>query len=139
MKLIAKRKAFDRYGNELSILINTEEDVVKYFLYTITVESPASDEDLTIGFTNRNITISEMRAVIVGGSSVTWTVRHGTDRSATGNEVVTGGTTTTSDSSGSDVTTFDDATIIQDSFIWLETTDSNSEDELSVTIMGTVD
>lgn len=109
---------------------------------SITVQNPTAAEDLTITFTNRAITITEIRAVLIGSStpSVTWTVRHGTDRSAAGNEVVTSGTTTTSVTSGDDVTSFNDATIAADSFIWLETTaQSGIVNELSVTFYYTED
>lgn len=109
----------------------------------LTIESPTSSEDVTIFFTNRAITITEMRAVLNNGTatpSVTWTIRHSTDRSATGNEVVTGGTTTTSVSTGSDVTSFNDATIPADSFVWLATTaQSGTVPELHISIIGTID
>jgi hypothetical protein len=111
--------------------------------YSITVENPDASEDISISFTNRAITITEMRAVLIGAStpSVTWTIRHhATDRSNAGNEVVTGGTTTTSTTTGSDVTAFNDATIPADSFIWLETTaQSGTVTEIHITIVYTVD
>ncbi|GAG28331.1 unnamed protein product, partial [marine sediment metagenome] len=48
--------------------------------------------------------------------------------------------TTTSTTGGSDVTSFDDATIPADSFIWLETTaKSGTVSELHVTVVYTVD
>lgn len=106
------------------------------------MESPDDSEDISIAFTNRAITITEMRAVLVGSAtpSVTWTIRHGSDRSAAGNEVVTGGTATTATTSGDDVTSFDDATIPADSHIWLETTaQSGTVNQLHVTIIYTVD
>lgn len=106
-------------------------------LKSITIESPTSTEDLDIFFTNKAITITEMRAVLVGSDtpSVTWTIRHGTDRSASGAEVVTSGTTTTSTTTGSDVTSFNDATIVADSFVWLETTaQSGTVTTLAITI-----
>ena len=110
---------------------------------SITVETPTATEDITIFFTNKAITISEMRAVLIGSStpSVTWTIRHhATDRSNAGNEVVTSGTTTTSTTSGSDVTSFNDATIPSDSFVWLETTaQSGTVTELNVTLVFTED
>ena len=109
----------------------------------ITVEDPSNSEDITIAFTEKAITITEIRAVLIGSDtpSVTWTIRHhATDRSNAGNEVVTGGTTTTSTTGGSDVTSFDDATIPADSFIWLETTaKSGTVSELHVTVVYTVD
>jgi hypothetical protein len=109
----------------------------------VTVESPTSSEDITIFFTNRAITVTEMRAVLNNGAStpsVTWTIRHSTDRSAAGNEVVTSGTTTTSVSTGSDVVSFNDATIPADSFVWLATTaKSGTVPELHITIIFTLD
>jgi len=109
---------------------------------SITVEEPGSDEDLSMFFTNKAITITEIRAVLRGSAtpSVTWTLRHGTDRSAAGAEAVTGGTTTTSITTGSDVTSFNDATIVADSFVWIETTaQSGTVDELSITVIYTED
>lgn len=109
---------------------------------SITIESPTSSEDISMFFTNKAITVTEMRAVLVGSStpSVTWTVRHGTDRNGTGAEVVTSGTTTTSTTTGSDVTSFNDATIVADSFVWLETTaQSGTVGQLHITIFYTED
>lgn len=103
----------------------------------ITIESPTSSEDIGMFFTDVAITITQMNAVLRGSStpSVTWTIRHNSDRSATGNEVVTSGTTTTSTTTGSEVTSFNDATIPAGSWVWLETTaQSGTVDELSVTI-----
>lgn len=107
----------------------------------ITIEAPTASEDLSMFFTERAITITEMRAVIRGTTpSLTWTIRHATDRSAAGTEVVTGGTTTTSQTTGDDVTSFDDATIPADSFVWLETTARTPVvDEMSVTIVYGID
>ena len=109
---------------------------------SLSIENPTSSEDASMFFTNLAITVTEIRAVLIGSStpSVTWTVRHGTDRSATGAEVVTSGTATTSVSTGSDVTSFNDATIIADSFVWLETTaQSGTVGEIHVTIVYTED
>jgi hypothetical protein len=112
------------------------------FQKTITIENPSATEDLTIGFTNAAITITEIRAVLIGSStpSVTWTIRKNADRSATGTEVVTGGTATISTTTGSDVTSLDSAALPADEFYWLETTaQSGTVTELSVTIIGTYD
>ena len=104
---------------------------------SITVEDPGAAEDISMFFTEKAITVTEMRAVVRGSTpSVTWTIRHGTDRSATGAEVVTSGTATTSESTGSDVTSFNDATIVADSFVWLETTaQTGTVDEIHITIV----
>ena len=132
--------------NELFFTDDAGNDVQltprKFHPFRHVVEDPTSSEDITIGFTNEAITITEMRAVLLGSStpSVTWTIRHDTDRSATGAEVVTGGTATTDTTTGDDVTSFNDATIPADSHIWLESTaKSGTVDEIAVTIIGTVD
>jgi len=112
------------------------------FIKGIGIESPGGSEDITMFFTDDAITITQMNAVLRGSStpSVTWTVRHGSDRSATGTEVVTSGTTTTSTTSGSEVTSFNDATIPAGSWVWLETTaQSGTVDEINVTIEYTRD
>jgi hypothetical protein len=103
----------------------------------ITIENPTASEDVSWFFINKAITITEIRAVI-SGTTVTWTIRHGTDRSAAGSEVITGGTTTTDDTSGDDITSFDDATIVADSHVWVETTASTC-DWLALTIFFTED
>lgn len=103
----------------------------------ITIKSPTNAEDISVFFSDPAITVTKMVAVLVGSStpSVTWTVRHSTDRSATGNEVVTGGTTTTSTTTGSVVTSFNDATVPATSFVWFETTaKSGTVTELHLTI-----
>lgn len=107
----------------------------------ITIPNPTNSEDISLFFMNRAITITEMRAVVRGTTpSVTWTIRHASDRSAAGTEVVTGGTTTTSETSGSDVTVFNDATIPADSFTWFETSaTSGTVDEIHLTITYTID
>lgn len=109
----------------------------------ITVENPGAAEDLTMFFTDVAITVTQLNAVLANGSStpsVTWTIRHASDRSAAGTEVVTGGTTTTSISTGSEVTSFDDATIPAGSWVWLETTaQSGTVPELHVSVRYTID
>lgn len=131
-------------GLEGKAAAEVRSDLSVIFERSITVEDPTSSEDITICFTNRAITITEMRAVLIGtanGQTVTWTIRHhATDRSNAGNEVVTNGTTTTSLTAGSDVTSFNDATIPADSFIWLETTaKGGTVTELHITLIGTID
>jgi len=112
------------------------------FIKGVGIESPTSSEDITMFFTDDAITITQMNAVLRGSStpSVTWTIRHDTDRSATGNEVVTSGTATTSTTTGSEVTSFNDETIPAGSWVWLETTaQSGTVDEINVTIEYTID
>lgn len=104
---------------------------------SITVEEPTDSEDISWFFTDRAITVSEVRAVVVQSAAspaVTWTIRHGTDRSAAGAELETGGRETTSETTGDDITSFDDATIIANSFVWVETAASANTKQLHLTM-----
>ncbi len=104
---------------------------------SISIPDPTNAEDITLFRADEGWTITKMVAVLIGSStpSVTWTIRKGSDRSAAGTEVVTGGTTTTSTTTGSVVTSFNSATIATDDFVFLETTaKSGVVDELHVTI-----
>ena len=112
------------------------------FTKAVTVELPTNAEDISLFHSDVAITITKMVAVLTGSAtpSVTWTVRQGTDRSAAGTEVVTGGTTTTSVTTGSVVTSFNDATCPANSFLWLETTaKSGTVDTFNLTIYYTKD
>jgi len=121
----------------------TEDGVVVTadYVKALVVEFPRLNENISIFFTDVAISINKLVAVIRGSSvpSLTWTIRHNPSRSAIGSEVITDGTTTTT-STGQVVTTFDDATIPANSFIWFETTAmSGTIDEFSVTIVYTKD
>lgn len=123
----------------------TRENVRKSLITlskTISVENPSAGEDISFFFTNIAITITEIRAVLVGsaGPIINWSVRHSTDRSAVGTEVVTGGTVTTDTTAGSDVTTFDAPAITADSHVWLETTaQGGTVDSIVITVFYTED
>jgi len=115
--------------------INTTTDIEAN--KAITIENPTSSEDITFWFAQKASTITKMVAVLVGSStpSVTWTIRKNSDRSATGTEVVTGGTTTTSTTTGSVVTSLNSSSITAADFIWIETTaQSGTVNSLSITI-----
>lgn len=103
---------------------------------SITIPSPTSSEDVTLFYASREVTITEIRAVVRGSTpSVTYTIRYGSDRSATGTEVKTSGSTATSQTSGDAVTSFNSATIAAGNWVWLETTaKSGTVNELSVTL-----
>ena len=107
----------------------------------ITINSPTTATDQTIFRATSALTINKISAVVRGTTpSVTWTIRHDTDRSASGNEVVTSGTTTTSETTGDTITSFNDATIPIDSYVWLEVSaTSGTNDELHVTLDYTLD
>jgi len=112
------------------------------FTKSLTIDQPTGTDDISAFFTDAAITVSKMVAVLNGSAtpSLDWTVRHSTDRSAAGNEVVTGGTTTTSTTTGSVVTVFNDATIPQNSFVWVETANlSGTVDQITITVKFTYD
>lgn len=89
----------------------------------VVIENPQVGEDVEFAFAFETVTIEEIRAVLRGTStpSVTWTIRYASDRSATGTEVITGGTVTTS-LSGQTITVFNNPTIPAGNWVWLETT-----------------
>ena len=87
------------------------------------ITNPTATEDVTMFYTVDAITISQITSIVRGTTpSVTFTLRHNTDRSAAGTEVVTGGITTTNTTTGVVTTTFNSASIPANSWIWLETT-----------------
>lgn len=108
---------------------------------SLSVENPSNSENISMYFTPVEVTISEMKAVLIGFDtpSLTWTIRFDQDnRSDPGTEVVVGGTQTTSTTSGSDITSFDNPVIPAGSFVWLKTTQaSGTLTEFSVTIVYT--
>jgi len=109
---------------------------------SITIETPTASEDITWWYTDVAITIKKLNSGIMGDTtpSVTWTIRHNSDRSAAGNQVVTGGTTSTNTTTVVSTISFNDATIPAGSFIWVETTaQSGNVTELNVSMEYTED
>ena len=105
----------DNMVSDSATHLATQQSIKKYvddtvqgsFSPSITVENPSDGDDILIFFTNAAITITEMRSTTVGGTSVLWSLYHyATDRVnavASGNEVCTAGTTTsTADTNGID-------------------------------------
>ena len=107
---------------------------------SFTIESPTNSENIGLWKTDGPITITQISAVSVGSTpSLTYSIRYGSDRSVAGTEVVTGGSTTTSVSSGDDVTTFDSASIPADNWIKLTTTAATGTiDQVTITIHYTI-
>jgi hypothetical protein len=107
----------------------------------ITIESPTSSEDITWFFTDRAITVVQVRAVLNNGAStpsVTYQVYHATDRSAAGTGVTTSGAVT-STTTGTDAT-LSDTTIPADSWVWIETSaQSGTTPEIALFIEYTDD
>ena len=104
------------------------------------LEAPGSAEDATFYKTPVAITLTKLEVVVVGDStpSVTWTLLRDTSRSASGTTIKTG--TATNETTGDTFTTFTNASVPADSFIWLETSgQSGNVDEMSLTISYTED
>lgn len=116
-------------------------DITEYDFWdkVITIESPAQNDDITWFFTNRAITCTELRLVNKEGTagSCVITIRHGADRNAAGTIVYTG--TITSNTTGHDITTFSDATIPADSFVWVEIGTTTDTLEVHGSLIGTID
>jgi len=103
----------------------------------ITIESPSTSEKVMMFFNTASMTVTEIRSVVAGTSSParTFTVRYDTDFSQTGTQVasVLSNNTTT----GVSTTSFDNATIPANNFVWLTTTATSAAGtvtQLSVTL-----
>lgn len=99
---------------------------------SITVESPTNAEDISFFFINQQITVTKIVAQLIGTGSVTWNLRHGTDRNSVGtkinNDLVTTG--------NSNVTLFNSSNVPVNSFIWLTTVDkTGTVSSLHITIV----
>jgi hypothetical protein len=132
------RRDVERFSSQVSESLAAIADVLGWSK-AITVESPTASERIPLGFVDTQTTMTRMVAVVsgIGGPSVTWTIRFGADASGVGTELVTGGTTTTSTTTGSDVIALTVTNIPAERFLWLETTaQSGTVATLAVTIFG---
>jgi hypothetical protein len=90
---------------------------------------PGAAEDRNFFRTDVAITIKLVSTVLVtavGSPSVTWRLKHATDRNAAGTDVITSSpVTATSITTGTNHTAFASASIPADSFLWVETSASN--------------
>jgi hypothetical protein len=105
----------------------------------ITIESPVSGDDVTWFFTNKAITCTELRLVNreSGAGSCVVTIRHSTDRNATG--TIVDANTVTSNTTGHDITAFTDSTIPANSFVWVEIGTTTNTVSVHATLIGTYD
>lgn len=106
--------------------------------HSLSITSPTSSENRTIMYADSNFTVTKMVAVLRGTApSVSYKVRHGTDRSASGVAIVTAGNTCTSTTSGNTVLSFDSPNISAGEFIWVTTSaTSGTVNEFDITIVG---
>lgn len=103
----------------------------------VTISAPSGSEKLALFYTTAAITISQIRSVVSGTSpSVTFSIRYGSDFSAAGTEVVTSGITCTNTTTGLSTTSFNNASITANNFVWLTTSAiSGTVTALNVTVV----
>lgn len=126
-------------GTNVTISARAKQEAV----FVLTVEDVADSMNYAIGFVGSAFTITEIRAVHVGSGlsspSISLTVNHGTDRTS-GTAAVTGGSTITSTTTGDSVESFNDATVVADSWLWITTASkSGTTDNLEVIVRGAYD
>jgi hypothetical protein len=104
---------------------------------SFTLPSPTNTDNVTVFYASKALTITKILSIVKGTSpSVTFSIRYGTDRSASGTEVVTSGITCTSTTTGVSTTSFNNATIPISNFVWLTVSaTSGTVDELGVSII----
>lgn len=105
---------------------------------TVVIPSPTSSEDITAFYTKEAITIKEIVCVLKGSASpsVTFDVRHGTDRSAAGTALITSPSATTNTTGGTSTTSFNNAAVAAGSFVRVKTTaKSGTVDFAEITII----
>lgn len=103
---------------------------------SVTIESPTATEKIILFFTTAALTVSQIRSVIIGGTNVTFSIRHGTDVSAAGTEVVTSGIQVTNTTTGLSTTSFNNASIAADRFVWITTSAvTGTVTQLAVTVV----
>lgn len=101
----------------------------------ITVETPILDDNFALFFTSVEITVQQINFVLQGATDVTVFVNFDSDRSAGGTSVINAGTVVTSTTTGQEITSFDNAVIPADSWIWVEfTAVTGNPDEINVSL-----
>jgi hypothetical protein len=91
--------------------------------FTLVAETPTATEDIGLPRFSVPVTITKVVGVLTGDyTSVTINPKFSTDRSAAGTALLNAATAITSTTTGTVITSFGDATIPADSFLWLETT-----------------
>jgi hypothetical protein len=89
----------------------------------VTIEAPSNSEKVAMFYTDSALSLASIRSVLAGSGSpsVTFSIRYGSDFSASGTEVVTGGITVTNTTTGLNTTSFNNGTISAGSFVWITT------------------
>lgn len=87
------------------------------------LSNPQVGDEVAVWHSDAAVTITSVRSVQSGGTSVTWNIKHGTDRSAAGTSVFSANQVTTSTTTGDvDSSGFNDNTVPSGRWIFLEVT-----------------
>ena len=88
---------------------------------SVTVLNPSAPDRIGILFTTTSQTISRIQSVVTGSGSpsVSYSLNYGTDFSATGTAVVTAGITANSTTSGVSTTSFNNATVPSNNYLYV--------------------
>jgi hypothetical protein len=106
-----------------------------------TIPDVTGSEDITLFFTDRALTITQLQAVVRGGSpepSITVDIKYAADRSAAGTSILAAPEAVTSQTTGNTLTLpSPEPVIAANSWVWLETSGSpsNTVDELAITFI----
>jgi hypothetical protein len=109
---------------------------------SITIETPTVGDEPVMFYTNVAITVTQITAVIVGSTSVTFNISHGTSRAAVTNDVMSADDVADSTTTGNITTSFGggDPDIPADSFVCLTVSAQSAQPtELHVTVEYTED
>jgi hypothetical protein len=106
-----------------------------------TIESPGSSENISLFYTDHAITITRVSDVVRGTTpSVTYNIRHATTRDSGSPNDVFGSNRTVTSTSGATTTTFSDATIPANSWVWLITSaTSGTITDINITLQYEAD
>ena len=92
-------------------------------LKSLTISAPVPGDKVPLFYAFEALTLTRLQAVVAGASpSVSFTLRHGADLSGAGTEVVVGGLTVTSTTTGLDVDSFDSPVVPEGAWLWLDVT-----------------
>lgn len=120
-----------------AVEIVTETTPYREIPRAVTIGNPQSGENITLLHTQRAMAAVQIVSQVTGsgGPSVAFSLRYAPDRSAAGTEIVTGGVTCTSTTTGTVTTVLDAPLIPAGNWLWLTTgAIGGSVTQLSVTV-----
>lgn len=125
------------YGSNKHIAIGAfDTDLYLPKKKSIGIELPTGSENITLFYTDEEITVTKIADVIRGTTSVTWNIRYATARNSGSPTNLFSSNRTTSSASGATTTSFTNATIPAGSWVWLITSAiSGTPEELNITLI----